>query len=390
MIATRRQRAESIRERRKQVLLVTVTAVGLAAITTAAALGAIKTSGTGGGEGDRGGIFGRNQAARASLQLLPDRIRTELGDSSDSSEAPAAAEVDVQEAIEVPDVVGKSIAEAKALLEAVGLGVELIEDRNRESDIQGDDRSVIAQNPEEGAVVRAGAKIGLTVAAEPDGGRTVTRTRAGDAGSGSTVVIDPGHQSRGDPTHEPIGPGATETKPRVTGGTTGVSTRVPEYEVALQISMNLKTRLEAAGVNVIMTRTTNDVNISNSERALMANEARADLFVRVHADGSTDSTRCGIATLYPGENRWTTPIVARSKRAATLVQESMVAATGATDLGITARTDLSGFNWSKVPAILVECGFLTNSVEDKLLSSPHYQDKLAEGMTAGIIRYLGE
>jgi len=50
--------------------------------------------------------------------------------------------------------------------------------------------------------------------------------------------------------------------------------------------------------------------------------------------------------------------------------------------------DLSGFNWSTVPTVLVECGFLSNPVEDRLLASPHYQDKLATGIADGVMAYL--
>ena len=77
-----------------------------------------------------------------------------------------------------------------------------------------------------------------------------------------------------------------------------------------------------------------------------------------------------------------------SKDAAQEVQRQVVAATSAVDLGTVARGDLSGFNHSKVPTILVETGFMSNPIEDRLLASPHYQDKLAEGIAEGVIAYL--
>ena len=187
---------------------------------------------------------------------------------------------------------------------------------------------------------------------------------------------------------EPIGPGASQTKPRVSSGTQGVVTGIPEYEVVLQISNNLKRELESRGVKVVMTRTENEVRISNAERAEIANAADADLFIRVHADGSADSNASGISTLYPGKNQWTGPIVAESTRAARSVQDGMVATTGAESKGIVARDDIAGFNWSEVPAVLVECGFMSNPVEDRLLSSAHYQDKLARGIADGALAYL--
>ncbi len=165
-------------------------------------------------------------------------------------------------------------------------------------------------------------------------------------------------------------------------------TGVPEYEVVLQIANNLKAELENRGVTVVMTRDGNDVNISNSERAQIANKAGADLFIRVHADGSADSGVSGISTLYPGKNQWTGPILAESTDAAQAVQDGMIATTGASSKGIVARDDITGFNWSEVPAVLVECGFMSNPVEDRLLSSSHYQDKLARGIADGAMSYL--
>jgi N-acetylmuramoyl-L-alanine amidase len=153
--------------------------------------------------------------------------------------------------------------------------------------------------------------------------------------------------------------------------------------------MNLKDRLEDAGLTVVMTRDSNDVNISNSERAIIANEVAADLFVRIHADGSPNPEVAGITTLYPGANTWTKGIAEESKRAADLVHAAVVGSTGAVSLGTVQRTDLTGFNWSEVPTVLVECGFMSNPVEDRLLASPHYQTKLATGMAVGILEYLG-
>lgn len=282
---------------------------------------------------------------------------------------------------EMPSVVGGTLEEARMALAALGLPFDVIEDVSRETNKAGDDRVVSAQEPSAGQLVGAGSRVAITVP------RSV-RSAVPKIETGFVVVIDPGHQSRSDSKLEPIGPGASETKPRVTGGTQGVATGIPEYEVVLQISEQLKAELESRGVTVVMTRTKNDVNLSNSERAQIANEADADLFIRVHADGSTDSNVSGISTLYPGKNQWTGPIVGDSTRAARAVQDGMIAATGASSKGTVARDDIAGFNWSKVPAVLVECGFMSNPVEDRLLSSAHYQEKLADGIADGVMLYL--
>jgi N-acetylmuramoyl-L-alanine amidase len=249
---------------------------------------------------------------------------------------------------------------------------------------------VVTQVPETGILVDMGSTVTLTL--ESAGATLAANSAAGQAAADNkprfVVCLDPGHQGHSDLSPEPYGPGSKKTKAHASGGATGVGTAVPEYEVALQISMNLKKRLEAQGVRVVMTRMTNDVNISNAERALKANKVKADLFVRVHGNGSPDSSVSGVATAYPGKNRWTSGISGRSKRAARQIQTAVIAQTSAVDRGIYSSTDMVGFNWSKVPVVLVECGFLSNSVEDRLLVSPHYQDELSEGMAAGIMAYL--
>lgn len=204
------------------------------------------------------------------------------------------------------------------------------------------------------------------------------------------VCIDPGHQARANLSPEPIGPGSTTTKPKVAGGTSGVVTGLPEYRFALSLSLKIKARLEARGINVVMTRMSDGVNISNAERAQIANSVGADLFVRIHADGSTNHPVHGISTLYPAGNSWVAPIAAPSLRAARLVQSAVVGATGAANRGLSGRSDMAGFNWSAVPAIIVESGFMTNPAEDQALASNAYQDVLADGITAGILEYLGK
>ena len=70
------------------------------------------------------------------------------------------------------------------------------------------------------------------------------------------------------------------------------------------------------------------------------------------------------------------------------MQSAVVRATHAKDIGILFRSDLTGFNWSNVPAILVETGFMTNPTEGRLLRSAAYQLKVARGLTAGAQAYL--
>jgi N-acetylmuramoyl-L-alanine amidase len=125
-------------------------------------------------------------------------------------------------------------------------------------------------------------------------------------------------------------------------------------------------------------------NGGNIARAQFCNRRGAALMIRIHADGSTNSAEQGFKTLYPAFHRgWTDDIYMRSLRAARLVQRAAIRATGADDLGLVRRSDLTGFNWANVPAILVETGFLTNPRERRALQSSAYQRRIARGLVAG-------
>ncbi|MHB0980769.1 MAG: N-acetylmuramoyl-L-alanine amidase [Thermoleophilia bacterium] len=225
-------------------------------------------------------------------------------------------------------------------------------------------------------------------ATEPPASSTTTPT--GSSGAGFVVVIDPGHQRRGNNAEEPIGPGSSETKPKVSSGTSGVSSGIDESEVVLAVSLKLRDALEARGVTVIMTRTTQDVDLSNIERTRIANDAGAGLYIRVHADGADGSSTRGIHVLYPASIAgWTDDIATPSKRAAQLAQAALVAATGAQDRGTDARSDMTGFNWSDVPVIIPEIGFMTNPEEDRLLNTASYQQKIADALADAAVRFLG-
>jgi N-acetylmuramoyl-L-alanine amidase len=204
-----------------------------------------------------------------------------------------------------------------------------------------------------------------------------------------TVVLDPGHQAAADNRPEPVGPGSADTKPRASSGTRGVVTGISEAELVLDVALILRDALAAAGINVVMTRTTNDVQLSNIERANIANEAAADLFVRIHADGSSDPSVSGIHVLYPASTEgWTDDIATASKEATTIAQRELIAATGALDRGIDARSDMTGFNWSDVPVILPEIGFMSNAAEDRLLATPEHRAAIATGLAQAIVHFL--
>jgi N-acetylmuramoyl-L-alanine amidase len=202
------------------------------------------------------------------------------------------------------------------------------------------------------------------------------------------VVIDPGHQQRANLEKEPVGPGATETKIKVSGGTSGVATGKPEYKLTLEASLILGDLLEKKGVKVIYTRTSNEVNLSNKERADIANQNNADLLIRIHADGSNDRNVNGLSVLTPAENvPYTESIYEDSLKASQFILDETKKNTAVKVNGLSYRSDLSGFNWSKVPSTLIEMGFMSNPTEDKNLSDPTYLTNLLTNIADGITLY---
>jgi N-acetylmuramoyl-L-alanine amidase len=199
------------------------------------------------------------------------------------------------------------------------------------------------------------------------------------------VCLDPGHGTV--PAigrqNEPIGPGSSQRKIKDGGGAPG------EAPVVLAIALKTRAILRRDGYRVAMTRTSPTYAGGNVDRARFCNVRRAALMVRIHADGSANRSARGAKTLYPALRRgWTDDIYGKSLRAAREVQTALVRQTDARDLGLVRRSDLTGFNWANVPAILVEAGFMTNPAEGTLLRSNAYQLKVARGIASGTELFL--
>ncbi|MGH3080731.1 MAG: N-acetylmuramoyl-L-alanine amidase family protein [Gaiellaceae bacterium] len=199
------------------------------------------------------------------------------------------------------------------------------------------------------------------------------------------ICLDPGH---GTPPaigrqREPIGPGSQVTKIKDGGGARG------ETEVVLAIANRTRTLLERRGYRVAMTRTGPTFRGGNIERARFCNRRNATLMLRIHADGSTDASRRGVSILAPALRRgWTNDVYSPSLRAAKAIQRELVNQTGARDLGVVERADLTGFNWADVAVVLAETGFMSNPTEGRLLRSRPYQWRVASGLVAGVTAFL--
>lgn len=202
------------------------------------------------------------------------------------------------------------------------------------------------------------------------------------------ICIDPGHQQKGDSNPEPIGPGSPYKKARVSSGATGVATKKPEYILNLEASIVLKNILESKGYTVVMTRESHDVNISNAERATFGNDKKANMVIRVHADSIDNSGKTGASILIPQKDgKYTNNIYEQSNECAEIIKSEMEKS-GINLNGIFERDDLTGFNWSKVPVVLVEMGFMSNYNEDLMMSNPEYQRKMMQSVSDGLELYL--
>lgn len=206
----------------------------------------------------------------------------------------------------------------------------------------------------------------------------------------AVVVIDPGHQLRGDSTKEPNGPGSSTMKARVTSGTTGTATGVAEYVMNLEVSLKLKTELENRGYTVYMTRSTHDVNISNKERAEYATSVGADIAVRIHGNGSSSSSVQGAEAYGPSSsNSYVSHLANASYSLGKCILDAYCEATGFKNRGVFTSDIMTGINWSSVPVTIIELGYMSNAEEDQKMQDATMQNNMVQGIANGIDAYFG-
>lgn len=209
-------------------------------------------------------------------------------------------------------------------------------------------------------------------------------------GAGPLVCIDAGHQGHGNSETEPDGPGSATYKAKVASGTSGAASGLTEAQLNLTVSCQLRDELIARGYNVLMIRESQDVNISNAERAQMANNAGADILVRIHANGSENADISGVLTMSPtAANPYIASLYGACRSLSECVVNAICTQTGAVNRGVYETDTMSGINWSAVPVTIVEMGYMTNPAEDLLMASADYQAKIVRGIADGIDSYFG-
>ena len=203
------------------------------------------------------------------------------------------------------------------------------------------------------------------------------------------VVIDPGHQIKGNYDKEPNGPGSTVMKAKCSSGTYGKTSKLNEYELNLIVSLQLREELERRGYRVMMTRETHQVDISNIQRAQFANNAGADIMVRIHANGSDNTAKSGAMTINMTKtNPYNKHLYTKSRALSDSIVKHLCAKTGAKNNSVWDTDTMTGINWSTVPVTIVEMGYMTNPTEDKNMATASYQKKIVQGICDGIDEYF--
>ncbi len=175
-----------------------------------------------------------------------------------------------------------------------------------------------------------------------------------------TIVVDPGHGG---------------TDPGASGN------GLVEKELALDISKRLQTKLLSAGSEVLMTRTTNKYYPTLSERVKLANDSQADAFISIHMNAYTPSAE-------GTETYWNSSYSsAESEALASSIQKEMLQELGTRDRGV-KQANFQVIKYTKIPSVLVEVAFVTNSGDAELLADSTFREKAATAIYQGTLNYF--
>lgn len=184
--------------------------------------------------------------------------------------------------------------------------------------------------------------------------------------SGLVIVIDPGHQQDYDHDLEEIGAGTSAEKEKATPGAVGINSGIKEYDITLQYALLMKEYLEGCGAEVILTRDTNDVNLSNIDRAQIAIDNDADYFIRLHADAAPDVDISGVKVYVPSTGDYASSADSEGERLA----ETVADAIGSTSLGVVQSNMYTGLNHAdSIKSYQLVIGYLSNPDDEKLLGA---------------------
>ncbi len=209
-----------------------------------------------------------------------------------------------------------------------------------------------------------------------------------DQRSKKTIFVAAGHQRRGISARERYAPGLSATKAKLTSGTSGVRTHIPEYKTNLAIAKAVQKELTKRGYKVIMLRTNNNCPLSNRQRTEKANKSGADLHICIHCDSAGSAS--GAHTCIPASAKYQgKKVYGQTIKVADRVLSAVSKATGKKSHGKIRSNYYTTINWAKIPTFILECGYLSNPKEDRQLNSSAYQKKIARGIANGLDSYYG-
>lgn len=242
-------------------------------------------------------------------------------------------------------------------------------------------------------------KTDTVVFPEPVGGIDICHVGFGE-NRDRVVVIDAGHQRYGMSEKEPNGPGSDVLKAKVTSGTYGRFTGVKEYELTLTVALALRNELMKCGYTVVMVREVHDVEVSNIQRAQIANKYAPSkengyisaVNIRIHANGSDVSSANGALMCCPTQNNpyKIGELFSECKSLAEYVIDDYCNETGINKRknSILYGDDMTGTNWCEIPTTILEMGFMTNEGDDRLMQAAEFGHNAAVGIANGIYKYF--
>ncbi len=203
--------------------------------------------------------------------------------------------------------------------------------------------------------------------------------------AGLVIGINPGHQTRTIKKKYPLAPGSKKKAYGCKVGAGGRWTHIPEYEVVLQIGLKLQKLLTDAGATVVMTRTTNDVYLTNIQRAQILNQAGVDVALQLHCNSNKNKSHHGCSGFVRTTGGW----YYQSRAIARSLVNHICAQTGMTNKGVKKYNGYMSLNWTTTPSVLLEMGHLSNRTEDYLLSTDEFRQQIAQGIFDGLCEYFG-
>lgn len=284
-----------------------------------------------------------------------------------------------------------------AVLPPVGVQATLTQEEQEES-LRKREAKKMAAEPEQESETETESEQESETETEPERESEAETEPKSDMETGTEevhvllVAIDPCHQGPGADitSEEAMGPGADEMCPRASEGGVGCVSGQEEYDLNLQVALRLEKELKIRGYDVILTRTANDVDLSNKERCEIANKAGADIMIRLHASSNEDENVYGAHVYCPTKDSpYLGDLYGSCLNLADSVEDAYCAATGISNHGIWMTDRIAGINWCEMPVVQLEMGNLKNQYNDAYMSQDNSRDIMAEGIADGIDNYFG-